>query len=141
MRARHYYWLGGLAVLAACVVPPTIWAVRQIAYAQEQRTAQELVNQLRDRGPPDVGADAWEVASAWAITAYCNVCYSPEHVSHDELRRFRADLEERLRGSVDLATIDWVWDRLGRTGPHGRSYQERFEPQYRESLEAMRPRP
>ena len=73
------------------------------------------------------------------VTAYCNVCFSPEHVTLEELQRsFNTDVEERLRSPVDLTTLDWVWDRLGRTGPHGRSYQQRFEPEYREGLATMR---
>jgi hypothetical protein len=140
MRSRRYCWLIGLVVLAACVVPPAVWVFQQVAFAQDRRAAYDLITHLRHRRPPDVDERTWEMASGWAITAYCNVCFSPEHVSHDELRRFRADLEGRLREPVDLATVDWVWDRLGRTGPRGRSYQQRFEPLYRESLEAMRPR-
>lgn len=140
MRARHYFWLLGLAVLAACVVPLALRVFRHVAYAQDRRAAQDMVNQLRHLRPPDVDAETWEMASGWAITAYCNVCFSPDHVPHDELRRFRAELEAKLQGPVDLATIDWVWERLGQTGPSGLSYKQRFEPQYRESLEAMRPR-
>jgi hypothetical protein len=61
-------------------------------------------------------------------------------VSLEELRRFNADVAERLRGPVDLGTVDWVWERLGQTGPHGQRYRERFEPQYREGVAAMRGR-
>lgn len=140
MKTRHFCWLAGVAVLAACLVPLTVRVVRLITYAQDRNAANELICQLGDRRPPNVDAETWEMASTWASIAYVNVCCCYEQVSHEELRRFRADLEKKVQGPVDLATIDWLWNRLGQTGPHGRNYQERFEPQYRENLEAMRRR-
>jgi hypothetical protein len=92
---------------------------------------------LAQRRPADVNAAAWDEATAWANTAYANVFFSEQHTPIDELRRFRIDVEERLEGDVDLATIDWLWQRLGETGPHGRRYRHRFEPQYRESLKEL----
>jgi hypothetical protein len=106
-------------------------------YHYEQRATLELMRQLRDRRPVGVDADRWEYASGWAITAYCNICFSPGYVPLDELKRFRTELEERLREPVDLTTIDWVWERLGKTGAHGQKYRERFEPEYREGLKNM----
>jgi len=138
MKPREYFWFVGLALVITCVVPLGVRVYQVFAYAHEQRAAQRAIDQLCVRRPMGVNADTWEFASDWANTAYCNICFSPEHVSHDELRRFRADLEDRLRRPIDLGTIDWVWNRLGKTGPHGRSYQRRFEPQYREGLEVMR---
>ena len=131
---RRFYWIIGSGFIAVCGVALLLWLQRQLDYYREQRAAFELVRQLRDRRPPDVNANTWEYATGWAITASCNVCCSSEGVTLEELKRFRADLEERLRGPVDLATVDWIWERLGRTGPHGRKYQQQFEPQYRESL-------
>lgn len=103
-----------------------------------------MIKRLLDRRPPDVDANTWGTAWSWLQTAYSNICFSPDYVPHDELRLFLADLEERLRGPVELTTWDWVWDRLGQTGPHGRSYQQKYEPGYRldirEHLEAAQKR-
>jgi hypothetical protein len=106
------------------------------AYAQEQRAAFDLVRQLAHRKPPEANAKAWEVATRWASTAVGNVCFSEEHVPIAELRRFRADLAARLEGDVDLSTIDWIWQRLAKTGPHGREYQQKFEAAYRDEVNA-----
>lgn len=128
----------GFAAIVLCVIVPAIWLWPQIRYSQERRAAFDLVTGLQYRGPPDVNSDIWELATSWAITAQANVCFSEKCVSFKELKKYRAELEERLAKNVDLATIDWIWKRLGETGPHGRKYQSRFEPQYREQLEAMR---
>ena len=100
-------------------------------FGKERESGRELLIELRDRRPPDVSRDTWEWATGWAITAYLNVCFSTKHVSLEEMKKFRADLEDQLRGPVNLITIDWIWYRLGQTGPHGLSYQQSFESQYR----------
>jgi hypothetical protein len=137
--ARRVAWLlvGGLlaiVVLGGALLALRVWAL--YVYAQERTAAYELVAKLSDRRPEDVDAEVWDVATTWAITAYANVCFSEGYVTLDELRRFRADTERRLAGDVDLKTIDWIWQRLAETGPHGQQYRQRFEPQYRDNLNA-----
>jgi hypothetical protein len=137
--ARRNAWLLVAGIVAAGLLGVTYLIVLmwpQFVYAQDRKAAQELVDQLRDRRPANVAAPVWEVAEHWAGIAYANVCFSAEHVPLDELRRFRADVERRLSGPVDLATIDWLWQRLAATGPHGQHYRNRFEPVYREHLRA-----
>ncbi len=140
---RRTKWLvvfGLLAAVAFCIALPALWLWPQFVYGRERSAAYEVVTQLVDRRPADVNAAVWEVATSWAITAYANVCFSDEHVPIDEHRRFRVDSEKRFEGDVNLATIDWVWQRLGETGPHGAQYRDRFEPQYRENLKALQAR-
>jgi hypothetical protein len=128
--------LAAFAAVALCLAGLASWIRPQINYARERTAGYEVMLQLPDRRPQDVPVKAWEVAATWAITAYANVCFSDDHVSMEELRRFRNELEARIAGNVDLATIDWIWQRLGETGSHGKQYRERFEPQYRENLTA-----
>lgn len=134
---RRMCRLAVFALLGICTARATSWLLDLREYHRERRMGHELVLQLRDRQPADVNQDTWNWATTWAVNAYGNVCYSPEAVSIDELKQFRADLEEQLRGPVDLATVDWIWNRLGRTGPYGLSYQHRFEPEYREVLDGI----
>jgi hypothetical protein len=123
-----------LGTALAISIRPTAGFVRLIRYGREHRATHEVLMGLSSRRPPNIDAEVWEIATAWAGTAYCNVCFSPAHVPFDELCRVHTDLDEALKGPVDLETIDWIWDRLGRTGPTGREYQERFELSYREEL-------
>jgi hypothetical protein len=141
--ARRLKWLavfGVLAAVAFCVALPAVWIWPQFVYARERSAAHEVVAQLADRRPADVDAAVWEAATSWAVTAYGNVCFTESHVPLDELRRFHDDVKERLEGPVNLATIDWVWQRLGETGLHGAQYRDRFEPQYLENLKAVQAR-
>jgi hypothetical protein len=138
VKRRWLRWLVGLALLAACVVPAALWLVPLVVYARQRDAEYELMVQLPSRRPPDVNPDEWEVAAGWAITAYCNVCCSPEHTPLKDLKQFCAELEERLHGPVDFKTIDWIWERLGRTGQVGQHYRQRYETQYQEELKAVR---
>ena len=49
---------------------------------------------------------------------------SHDHSQHHSL------MAERPCGA-DLQSIDWMWERLAETGPHGQRYVEKFEPEYR----------
>ncbi len=135
---RWLRWLLGLALLAACVVPAALWLVPQVVYARQRDAGHVLMAQLYLRRPPDVNPDEWDVAASWAGTAYCNVFFSPEHTPLKELKQFCMELEERLRGPIEFKTIDWVWERLGRTGQCGLHYRQRYETQYHEELKALR---
>ena len=70
----------------------------------------------------------------WAGIAYANVCFSEGHVTLDALKSFVKDVEAKFKGPVDLSTVDWLWERLAATGPHGKQYRERFEPAYLEEV-------
>jgi hypothetical protein len=35
---------------------------------------------------------------------------------------FEKDLDEKLKGKIDLSTIEWIGHRLEETGPNGKSY-------------------
>ena len=86
---------------------------------------------LAERRPESVPTKTWEDAAGWAKTAYHNVCYSERHVRFEELVRFNHDARVKFSGAVDLQSIDWVWERLAETGPHGQRYVEKFESEYR----------
>jgi hypothetical protein len=137
--ARRTAWPFVTGIAAAGLLGVAFLAVQiwpQYVYAQERTAAYNVVAQLLDRRPDGVPAPVWDVAATWAATAYANVCFSADHVPIDELRRFRADVEQRLAGQVDLATIEWLWQRLAETGPTGQQYCSRFEPAYRAHLKA-----
>jgi hypothetical protein len=128
--------VGGLLVSAFMCI--TLLAVRVwplYVYAQERKAIRAALDELqRDRRPVKVDVEVWKIATSWTITAYENICFSEKHTSIDELRRFRVDVEKRLAGGVDLATTDWIWQRLAETGPHGQLYRRKFEPLYREDV-------
>jgi hypothetical protein len=55
------------------------------------------IDGLRSRHPPNVDQASWEELVNQTLTAYGNVCFSPEHVSNEEMARLRNELAIRLR--------------------------------------------
>jgi hypothetical protein len=108
------------ALLGLCIVP----AARISAYSRLYRQLDDRVRALNPSDPLLVDPAAWDCAHGWAVTALANVCFSPEHVGFDEMRRLSDDLDVKLRGQVDLKALAWLWDRLGTTGPHGKEYTD-----------------
>lgn len=119
--------IGVLAIAA----PVGIRFWRLVSYARQQRIGAELIGSLHGRRPETIPKKTWEDATGWASISYNNVCFSESHVAFDELVRFNHDARLQLEGNVGLHSIDWVWERLAETGPHGKRYFEIFHPEYR----------
>lgn len=133
MTRRKLMILASFALIAVVAIAAPVgfrfWQL--LSYVRQRTIGAELIASLRDRRPKAVPIQKWGDATRWAITAYHNVCFSEEHVTLDELVRFNHDAGIELAGNVGLESIDWVWARLAKTGPHGQRYVDKFEPEYR----------
>jgi hypothetical protein len=136
-RSRLFFGLGAFALCASVVIWVSVNVVPRVLYGGQRRTGDELFRQLSNRRPSNIDVQTREIATNWATTAYRNICFGEAQTPLQELKRFCKDLEARLQGRVDLTTIDWIWERLGQTGPYGNEYRLRFEPQYHAELEAV----
>ncbi|MFG0296919.1 MAG: hypothetical protein ACF8PG_13515 [Maioricimonas sp. JB045] len=98
----------------------------------------EYVETLRVSCPEEVSPERWSEENFGIGTAFANVCFSTNHVPLDEMERLTVDLRERITGQpIDLTTIDWVWDRLAATGPHGEQYVGKWRPVWQEGTAAV----
>lgn len=126
---RQKRWIAATVWLA--VAPPVsllaLLYARHEAWHGPRRDGQAIVRRLESMRPDTADLAVWKCATEAIETAYGNICFSPEHVSMAEMRRLRNDLDAKLRGPVDMATLAWIWNRLGETGPHGRRYIKRFK--------------
>ncbi len=105
---------------------------RQMEWVRLFRQMDTSIGYLKPTQPNSIGPGAWDCAHGWVVTAYCNICFSPQHTTTAEMYRFRDDLNEKRNASIDLQTLKWIWIRLGETRPHGKRYTERYEPTFRE---------
>jgi hypothetical protein len=115
-----------VALLLTIIIP----VGRLSHYARVQRQMQDWLYTLQYRVPPGISPATWDCAWGWTLTAYGNVCFSEEHVPINELYRLREDFASKLQGPIDAATLVWFWDRLSRTGPHGKRYVTRHKPAF-----------
>ena len=127
--------LFGCLPLLILVIGLLVWigskAVPLVRYSKHSRSINEEIKALRDRRPATVSPQLWEECVAWASIAHCNICFSEEHASYQAMCRFEEQLDEKLKGNVDLDTIEWIGDRLAETGPHGQRYMTNWREQWK----------
>lgn len=110
-----------------------VWQWR--IFAGQRNAMQEIVEAWEHHPPPGVEPATWREVVVVSYNALGNVCFSPNHVSLAEMRRLRADVEAKSREPITLQTLDWLWWRLGQTGPHGAEYTTRLLPLWEETRE------
>jgi len=87
---------------------------------------QRALMSLKNRRPPEVSEQRWAYAVGWTLNALGN-CGSYPAVGPYAMEGLADELEGKLRGEVDMGTIDRVWDEFVRISPVGKSY-DRFRP-------------
>ena len=115
----------GIAVIAVlmgfCIAP--FWR-----FSESRRLSMEVwtrLCQLQPTCPRAVDMEDWECARGWLVNAQSNWANST-FMSLEETRRLHADLEAK----VDFATLEWIWKRLGETGPGADRYMRDYESQF-----------
>jgi hypothetical protein len=117
------------AVLLRMIIVPFS---RQTEWVRLARQMDTTIRLLQPTQPDSIPPGVWNCAHDWVVTAYGNICFSPEHTDTAEMYRLRDDLNARVNGQIDLTTLKWIWVRLSETGPHGKRYVNRFGPSFRE---------
>ena len=122
--------MGAVALMALPIAFVVVPLHRMTEWRQLEREIDVTIRHLQPTNPQEVNMTVWECAQSTTVTTYCNICYSPGHPSTAEMYRLRYDLRLKLKEKVDLDTLEWVRDRLARTGPHGKWYIDHFKPLY-----------
>lgn len=123
-----------VVLVAAGAILSLMWIswriVHNNAYMIKTRDIRERIVSLESRKPPDIDEAAWKGGVGWLVTAHCNICFSPEHVTYRDMADYGRELEEKRNGDVDLSTLVWIWDRLSQTSVHGQKYTLRYRDQF-----------
>lgn len=107
------------------------------AFSREREAIKACVTAWGDEPPAHIDPHTWRGVVITLHNLVGNLCFSPSHVSTDEMRRLRAELEAKSREPITVETLDWLWWRLGKTGPHGPRYVTRMQPLWDEAREAL----
>jgi len=83
---------------------------------------------LVEKRPSDVPPGQWEFAVGWTINLHANCGSWADAMSISKAQAFSLELEERVRGPVSLATIDWIWDQYGSFTTQGKLYADKYRP-------------
>jgi hypothetical protein len=123
--------ISALTLIASVIVSVT-WVNNQLetwrVFRAEKETMQQIMTDWRSYPPPGVDPHDWNEAITIVYNAHGNVCYLPDEVPLEEMRRLREDMETKSQGPINLDTLDWLWWRLGQTGPHGAKYAAQMHP-------------
>jgi hypothetical protein len=121
-RIQQIGWFAALAIVAAVLA----WGAAKVIPLRRYNLRSQSINAkicaLQERRPVNVSEKLWEDCIAWTSIAHCNVCFSEGHTKYEAMLRYEQDLDEKLKGQVDLDTLKWIGARLEKSGPHGQHY-------------------
>jgi hypothetical protein len=135
-----------LLVVASVALVGVQFGIRfwqHLTFLQELGHLQRTLEPWRQNPPPDVDANAWREASGFITkTAVHNILLSPDTTTVAEMRRLRHDVEVKMsEGPAGVEHLDWLWHRLGQTGPSGVRYTTQKQPMWDEVKGWLRPPP
>lgn len=91
------------------------------------RNVEDHILRLADRRPEGVSPSRWAYCLHWTWNLHTNYG-GYEYWDRSERTRFLGEFDRRLKGKVDLGTIDWIWDEYVEHTSGGRSYSQRYRP-------------
>jgi hypothetical protein len=115
--------LGALLGLSFWLV---IWRPHQ-QHLEWYRDIEEHIIRLADRRPEGVSPSRWAYCLSWTWQLHTN-CGGYEYFDRSERTGFLAEFDRRLTGTVDLGTIDWIWDEYVEHSTCGRGYSRKYRP-------------
>jgi len=108
------------------------------AFSGQRDAINACVDSWRENPPAQIDRHIWQEVVTTVHNALGNVCFTPNEISIEEMRRLRAEVETKSREPITAETLDWLWWRLGKTGPHGAKYVTQMQPLWDETREALR---
>ena len=121
---------GLLIILVALSMALWRWKIEPIQHhGRLFNHARVSIENLVLHRPPGVTRAQWQYVVGWTLNAHGNCCSFYGAVDLDGLARFSRELDDRIeRDSVDMGTIDWIWDQYERISRVGPEYSRRFRP-------------
>src|SRR5689334_17559102 len=119
---RRCCWLvvAGVAIAGAVVFCARY--VEHVSHREWYHRVQDDFVGLADKPPPDVSRGQWEFMLNWTIQLHANCAASPAWIERADRERFVEEFEQRMRGPVSAATIDWIWYEYARITRYGQEY-------------------
>jgi len=89
---------------------------------------------LASKRPSEIPRAQWEYVVGWTLELHANCASDFTQISLEDKEKFARELEIRLNGEIDLATIDWIWDEYSRFARTGQTYSDKYRPTLPERL-------
>jgi hypothetical protein len=98
---------------------------------------EDRIAALAESCPKGLSPDQWAFCVAWTWNLHGNHGGYSDFDS-SERDRFVAEFDRRLRGRVDLNTIDWIWDQYVEHSKGGAHYSRLYRPTEPNRLQLFR---
>lgn len=116
--------LVALAVLLVAPLVRPLWVIRQWQHHTGQ--LHSTIESLRERTPADVPQDQWVRAVDWTANLIYQDFSHPIADEVESMRQISTQLDEKVRGTVDLGTLRWFWDECEKANGGPDSYAIKF---------------
>ena len=109
------------------IVAPSFWYVTRFReHSRIAQQTQDKISSLKARRPTEIPAAQWDRAVDWTANLIAQVYFVPEKDDPDSLGRLCDSLDGKMKGQVDLATLQWVWEECEKAPRSGAKYAIRF---------------
>lgn len=105
-----------------------------VGRTQYSRRIETHIESMAGRCPNDLTAAQWRTMVDWTRNLHANSLL-PFQTNLREIREFETRIGDRLKGSIDAGTIEWLWDQYAEVCQGGADYQ-RFRLQVNAELTA-----
>jgi hypothetical protein len=124
-----------LAVFLGLVIVPLSREIeRRNRQREYERVAGEMTGvilALENRVPQGVQPSRWKSAVRLTASVHFNAFHLWDPPPIEEAYRLRDEQMPKLRGPVDIQTLDRLWERLARTGVDGKHVADYLRPEFR----------
>ena len=115
-----------LSVLLAITAPFLHFVTGWRKHVSLSTQVREKIQSLKPKRPPDVPADQWDRAVDWTSNLIAQVYFAPNKGDPDSLQRLCESLDGKIKGQVNLTTLQWVWEECEKAPRSGAEYAIRF---------------
>ncbi len=128
-KSRTWWALGCAVPLLVCL---TVWSCLFVYISVVHwrlmpwyRSVEDRILTLAERRPDGISDAEWAGCILHTWNLHGN--HGPGFES-SQRERFLAEFDMRLRGHVDLSTIDWIWDEYSAHSKGGAHYSQFYRP-------------
>lgn len=109
--SRVFLWVLFFAVGVGLLTPMFRTVARHLQFSQWHEKTKAKIESLAVRCPPDVPSAQWQRAVDWTSNLISQEYIAPSDEDPDSLRELHDGLSEKIKGTVDLTTLQWVWEQ------------------------------
>ncbi|MHB8974959.1 MAG: leucine-rich repeat domain-containing protein [Pirellulaceae bacterium] len=123
---RVLLWVLFLALCVGLITPVLQFVIRHRDFSRLHEQVKDKIESLAVRCPTGVPPAQWQNAVDWTSNLISQVYFGPVENDPDSLRELNDGLADRIKGTIDLTTLQWVWEQCEKAPRDGAVYAIRL---------------